>query len=64
MIEKVVDAFQAESILTDDKMLALRQRNERRAAKARAALGTRWLLHPANRVRRKPVDLGMLGSAR
>lgn len=50
--------------MTDEQLKELRQRNERRAAKARAALGTRWLCHPANRVQRKPVDLGVIGSAR
>lgn len=47
--------------MTDEQLRELRQRNERRAARARSALGTKWLLHPANRVKRKPVDLGVLG---
>lgn len=48
--------------MTDEQLKELRQRNERRSVKARAALGTRWLCHPANQVKRKPVDLGVLGA--
>lgn len=48
--------------MTNEQLAELRQRNERRAAKARAAMGTRWLCHPANQVKRKPVDLGVLGA--
>lgn len=50
--------------MTEEQMQALRQRNARRQAAARAALGTKWLCHPANRVKRKPIDLGVLGGVR
>lgn len=50
--------------MTPEQLNELRQRNERRAAKARDALGTKWLMHPSNRVKRKPVDLGVLGGMR
>lgn len=48
--------------MTDEQLRELRQRNERRVMRARAALGTKWLLHPANRVKRKPIDLGVLSN--
>ena len=50
--------------MTPEQLNELRQRNERRASKARDALGTKWLMHPSNRVKRKPVDLGVLGGGK
>lgn len=47
--------------MTNEQLNELRQRNARRAKAAREALGTRWLRHPANRVKRKPVYLGDMG---
>lgn len=34
--------------LNNEDLLALRERNEQRAAVAKAALGTKWIMHPAN----------------
>lgn len=48
--------------MTDEQLLALRQRNARRQAAARAALGAKWLCHPINQVKRKPIDLGVLSN--
>jgi hypothetical protein len=39
-----------------DEMLALRERNEQRAREAREAMGTRYVCHPDNQVRRKPAN--------
>ncbi len=50
--------------MTAEQMTELRQRNARRAKAAREALGTKWLMHPLNHVKRRPVDLGVLGGAR
>lgn len=38
--------------LTSDDIIALRQRNEERAAKARQELGERWTCHPSRRVQK------------
>lgn len=38
----------------DKRMAEIRERNERRAQEAKAQLGTRYLLHPANHVKKVP----------
>lgn len=42
-------------VIDDAELKALRERNEARAKAAREALGTRYLLHPTNRVQRLPI---------
>lgn len=39
----------------------IRQTNEWKLEQAKKALGHKWVLHPANRVRRLPVRRGALG---
>jgi hypothetical protein len=38
--------------LSDEDLVALRQRNEERAQQAKANLGRRWLCHPENQVQK------------
>lgn len=47
-------------VIDDAVLKALRERNEARAQVAREVLGTRYLLHPRNRVTKHPVRLAVL----
>ncbi|WP_198971577.1 hypothetical protein [Xylophilus sp. ASV27] len=40
--------------ISDNELTELRRRNEERSRAAAAALGCKYLIHPANRVRRQP----------
>lgn len=46
--------------MTQQQLNEMRQRNAQRLVHAKEKLGDKWLLHPVNHVRRKPVDLGVL----
>ena len=50
--------------MTPEQLKALRQRNEMRAHNAIMKLGRKWVMHPSNRVTRKPVELGAVGGVR
>ncbi|AEY69531.1 hypothetical protein AH2_00021 [Burkholderia phage vB_BceS_AH2] len=47
-------------VIDDAALTALRERNAARAKVAREALGTRYLLHPLNRVTKHLVRSGVL----
>lgn len=38
------------NMITDDEILALRERNEQRLKEAKEKLGDKWLLHPSKQV--------------
>lgn len=45
------------TLMTEDAMVALRERNEIRLEEAKRKLGTKWLLHPDNAAARKIIKL-------
>lgn len=45
------------TVITDEALTALRERNARRLEEAKLALGTKWILHPDNATVRKTIDL-------
>jgi len=46
-------------MVADKKLDELRQRNEQRLREAKEKLGTKWLLHEANKVQKKS-ELGFV----
>jgi hypothetical protein len=44
---------QNKSMITDEQILALRERNEIRLKEAKEKLGDKWLLHPSKQVVKK-----------
>jgi hypothetical protein len=60
-----VDPGLYRGVITDDDNAALVGRNQARADRARAALGTRYLCHPANRLQRptRPIPSLLLRRA-
>lgn len=43
--------------ITDQQLQELRERNKQRLEEAKAKLGSKYLLHPANRTKRLPEPL-------
>ena len=53
---KTSETMNNPAIFTDEYQLALRKRNQERAEAAKVALGTVYLCHPVNHIKRKETS--------
>ena len=53
ILKNLFSTQQPVQVFTDAELQALRERNEQRLLRAKTELGTKYLLHPANKISRK-----------